>query len=72
MAKQLDDAHDEARALALVEELGAQLGRLKGARLNLETVTVKVKAADRDSLIYALRAYRSYLSNDSGGPEQAR
>ena len=31
MAKRRDDGRDETRALALVEELGAQLGRLKGA-----------------------------------------
>ena len=31
MAKHLDDERDESRALALVEDLGAQIGRLKGA-----------------------------------------
>lgn len=31
MAKHPDDARDESRALALVDEFGAQLGRLKGA-----------------------------------------
>jgi len=31
VAKHLDDERDESRALALVEDLGAQIGRLKGA-----------------------------------------
>lgn len=32
--------------------------------VNLASATVKVKAADRESLIYALRAYQSYFGSD--------
>ncbi|MGI8602437.1 MAG: alpha-2-macroglobulin family protein [Verrucomicrobiales bacterium] len=34
--------------------------------VNMSNVTVRVKAADRDSLIYALRAYRSYTTPPEG------
>ena len=37
--------------------------------VNLESVRVRVKAADRESLIYALRAYRHYENPDDGGSE---
>lgn len=54
----------------IANQMGSGRGVFDIRSVNLSQLRVQVKAADRDSLIDALKAYRSYFTGKEGEPER--